>query len=77
MMREESHRTPKTWSTYVVTSHIYLRQFEESLAICACLDDRLENQVHPGVARDEVTVKCLAIFQLYEHWMPLSGGEKT
>ena len=47
--------------TYIVTPHVELWHLCEAVALRACLNDALEDEVHPGVAVDEDAVDVLAI----------------
>lgn len=63
--------------TYIVPSHIHLRQAVEVLAVWHCLHDLLEGEVHPCVAIDKVAVQCLPIFEFDQHGMANGSSEEA
>jgi hypothetical protein len=43
-------------STYIVPPHVYLWYSEEPVAVWTCLDYFFQDEIHPGVAADEMSV---------------------
>lgn len=59
--------------TYVISPNINLRQAEKFVTLGTCLDNFFQRQIHPGIACDQVAVKCFAVFELDQHRVPLGG----
>jgi hypothetical protein len=66
-----------TVQTYIVPAHIDLRYAEEAVAVGTGLDDFFQDEIHPGVAADEMAVEGLAVFELDEHRVALRCGEEA
>lgn len=41
------------------------------------MDHLFQGKVHPGVAVDQVPVKCFAVLELDEHRVPLGSGQEA
>lgn len=55
------------------SSDVALRHPPELISIPRGADDFSQVDVHPVVTADQVTVVCLSILQLHQHWMILSS----
>lgn len=62
--------------THVVAPDVALLELDEALAVGARLHHLAQRQVHPRVARLQVTVERLAVLELHQHRVPLRRGEQ-